>query len=351
MRQLQPHFVLVGSASEGTRIGLANEMDVLIKFKAFDDRKAPLKVMGGSYLGSNNTETGGLMGMYFEGEKFDFNFFKKALLDTVRESMETMFNDGMNPPELKIIVNNEDWVSGRCLTSGKCKKLKEEASGALFEHCENCAVTVCQTKPGVALQFQWMQPKGHSIYTSIDLIPVFPIEPIAVMDLVRMVNTFMIGPEHPIGWLAYLRSYWKHYKEIRAGAEKINAVVLKTMNNQPGNNYYVRPSLPCTGEPFKNERTKIMYSYIKYFKKVLDLDISSYFVKNELNKDNYQSIMESCITNMTKTGDVGWKLALMTILSQPDFESKIGEKIDLEESIRKGHFCLPKGGNGQLNPV
>ena len=37
MKELQPKFVLVGSAREGTRIGLANEMDVLVKFKKFYD--------------------------------------------------------------------------------------------------------------------------------------------------------------------------------------------------------------------------------------------------------------------------------------------------------------------------
>ena len=45
MPSLEPEFVLVGSAKEGTRIGLANEMDVLVNFKRLNfEEAAPLRV-------------------------------------------------------------------------------------------------------------------------------------------------------------------------------------------------------------------------------------------------------------------------------------------------------------------
>ena len=97
-----------------------------------------------------------------------------------------------------------------------------------------------------------------------------------------MVNTQMLSSEEVLGWLSYFTSYFKHYKEIKGDGNTINGVVLKTMNRKQVNNYYVRPSLPCIGDTFKNNRTKMIYTYIKYLKTALDLDISSYFIKNEL---------------------------------------------------------------------
>ena len=82
----------------------------------------------------------------------------------------------------------------------------------------------------------------------------------------------------------------------------------------------------------------MIYTYIKYLKTALDLDISSYFIKNELKKDQYQKIMQSCITDEAKTDQ--WDLALVTILFQIDFKSKLEGKIDIEKSSKNGYICI-----------
>ena len=358
MSELQPKFVLVGSAREGTRIGLANEMDVLVKFRKFESvKEAPFRVQGAFSLAKADTESASAMDEYFCGSKFNFHKFKEFMLDAVRKSVIHLFENKSRdnnttgfdvPMELDLIIKNKDWIKSECFKSGTCKELKMK-TGVLFTHCEDkkCQTSVCQTKPGIALQLKWTPPfknwRGDSegrkpIYTSIDLIPVFDIEPIGVLQLARTVNTQMFSSEEVWGWLSYLTSYFKHYKEIKGDEGTIRRVVLKTMNSMQGNNYYVRPSLPYIEEIFKNEKTKKIYSYIKYLKRVLDLDISSYFIKNELRKEQYQTIMKSCITDEAKTFQ--WDLALVTILFQTDFKSKLEGKIDIEKSAKNGYICL-----------
>ena len=351
MSELQPKFVLVGSAKEGTRIGLANEMDVLVKFGGLKTgQEAPFRVENAFYLAKAESESTMAVESYFDGSRFNFHKFKKNMLDIVRNAVCVMYDQKKNPPYLKFIKTNDDWMNENCLD---CMELKENNNGALFEHCKKCPVNVCQTKPGVALQFQWMW-QGQSIYTSIDLIPVFPIIPIGVVQLAKLVNTSMICPGHPQGWLEYLSSYFKHYKEIQGDGEEIKDIVLKTMSNQPGDNYYVRPSLPCNDETFVNEITKQMYTYMKYLKHVLNLNVSSYFIKSQLNKEHSQSIMESCINAETSMGGLEinksrWDVALVALISQPDFMSTFGGKIDLKKSSKEGHICLSEE-SGNKNP-
>ena len=53
-------------------------------------------------------------------------------------------------------------------------------------------MTVSQTKIGVCLQFEWLWESKKKFYTSVDLIPTFPIEPIDAMELARLVNRVAI---------------------------------------------------------------------------------------------------------------------------------------------------------------
>ena len=114
-----------------------------------------------------------------------------------------------------------------------------------------------------------------------------------------------------------------------------------------GRNHHIKPSQEFTEAKFSSERMRCIYSYIKFLKKVLDLDLSSYWVKKELLKAEYQSILDSCTkgvnlifrpsnadsdsTNLVADRD---DVALVKILSQPEFKVKFEGKIDFDESNR-----------------
>ena len=93
-------------------------------------------------------------------------------------------------------------------------------------------------------------------------------------------------------------------------------------------------------EKFQSEEMKMIYCCIKYLKKALDLDLSSYWVKKELLKSEYQDIVSSARSQrpMYNAEDT----VLVTVMSQPEFRQKIEGKIDIEFSSRNGNIILKK---------
>ena len=115
----------------------------------------------------------------------------------------------------------------------------------------------------------------------------------------------------------------------------ITSVVLKTMNFGEERNHHVRPAQPNTeGEKFQSDEMKKIYCCIKFLKKALDLDINSYWIKKELLREKYQSILDLC-TEGTSIADKD-DLALVRILSQSAFKLKLRGRIILERSLEEG---------------
>ena len=187
------------------------------------------------------------------------------------------------------------------------------------------------------------------IYCSIDIIPEFPIEEISALLLAKMFNRAILSPEHCLkGRMNALSNYAIHYKVVifdfsDTGEGKIKSVVLKTMNFREENNHHVRPAQPDNENghgKFRSESMKRIYIYIKFLKKVLHLNLSSFWVKKELMKEQYSSIVDSCDNEDT---------ALVQIISQPEFRSKVAHKIDIQKSNSSGcihltreTLCLPE---------
>ena len=214
-----------------------------------------------------------------------------------------------------------------------------------FEQCHHCTVTVSQTKSGVALQFEYVDRDndGRNIYTSIDLIPVFQIEPINTMDLARLIVRDMLSEDAPEGWLNFMFKYAKDYKVIQeiseSGNGKITSVGLKTMTFYKGRNHHIKPAQEFTNTKFSSTRMRHIYSYIKFLKKVFHLDLSSYWVKKELTKPEYQSILDSCRTRKGDGTTVD-DFALIHVLLQPEFKTKLECKINFLESQKRGFLVF-----------
>ena len=346
LHMLKPDFTLVGSMAEGTRIGLASELDLSLSFKTWEE-SIPLKV-GDNPFSLKMAETAPtLMSEFFDTNgDFQFHKFKQFLLQNVESAIGYILANLLNPKNLKCVTTNETWRNGTCKSHGNCSELMKKG----YMQCDKCAVTVSQTKIGIALQFEW-EWNDEKIYCSIDLIPLFPIIGIDALELARLVNTAMLGPEKPHKWLKYIYNYFKHYKIIimeshqqndhQAG--KIDSVVLKTFNFQQGKNHHIRPAQPSSESgTFLSPRMKDIYCYIKFLKKAAGLDISSYWVKRELQNEQYQLIVDPINRALHGYGGHADDLALVQVLSQPEFRSKVDGKIDFTESNKKGHICLRK---------
>ena len=113
------------------------------------------------------------------------------------------------------------------------------------------------------------------------------------------------------------------------------------MNFYQGRNHHVKPVQPMVGagSKFSSERMRQIYSYIKFINKALGIKLSSYWIKKELLKSEYNSILESCTSGKESGGDRD-DIALTEILRQPEFKMKFKEKIDFKMSQEKGFICL-----------
>ena len=380
LKEFGPELVLSGSMEEGTRLGLANELDLGLIFKALKrEDSIPFKVVNDPFSLKKSITTPAFLEKYFD-EHGEFHFYKSKhfLLEVFSTTIDNIFDTGKlrGTNKLQCITRNTEWVKGETKCMGEsCKTLMMTKENTKFEHCKECAVTVSQTKIGIALQFGWewvismtdmaqeklcvhtrvhlseentwlekwiksgnfVQGQKINIYCSIDIIPEFPIEPINATALAKTVNSAMLSTL-PDGWLKYLSNYAKHYKLIRdliqSEEGKIESVVLKTMNFHEGKNHHVRPAQPSTkGVKFQSARMKEIYCYIKFLKKLLNLDLSSFWVKMELLKPEYQSILEMNDSGFNKDDN-----AMVQVLCMPEFKSKVEDKLDVDESC--SYICL-----------
>ena len=341
LRAFMPFFELVGSMAEGTRVGLANELDLALKFRLWMDQ-TPFRVYGDPFsLKKNFATLPACVDKFFLGNVFQYHMFMRFILDAVEIAIGLIFQSE-NHPKLKCVTTNKEWNEGRSPCNGQCKE-NLQCNG--FEQCEKCAVTVSQTKSGVALQFEFEDhvTGNGNIYCSIDLIPIFAIEPIPTMELARLINDAMLGDNPPEGWLNFMFKYFKDYKIIQelaeSGSGKIISVGLKTMNFYEGRNHHIKHAQEMTESKFSSRRMKDIYSYVKLLKKVLHLDLSSYWVKKELMKPEYESILDSCTESKDEWSDAD-DFALVQILMQSEFKTKVGDKIDFQESLNYGFICL-----------
>ena len=333
---LQPYFELVGSMAERTRVGLANELDIGLHFKLWKEH-IPFMVEDDPFSLKKADSCPAEMDKFFDGKLFKFHSFMAFLLNITEKAVTGIFDQKKNPPNLKRLTTNQNWSDGETPCKGECKEKTEIRK---FVQCSQCAIAVSQTKIGIVLQFEYSwscdDREIKKIYCSIDLIPAFTIMPIHVLQLAKIISRAMLASDHPEGWLNFLFKYFSDYRIIQelllCGKDHVLCVSLKTMNFYEGRNHHIRPAQVFTEDKFQSDRLRVIYSHIKVLKKVLGLDLSSFWVKKELLKNQYQSTVDSCDDDDT---------ALVQVLSHPEFRSKlVSSKIDFHESNKKGCIFL-----------
>ena len=252
-RLLQPRFTLMGSVPEGTRLGVANEMDIMIEFEGLAHTPFGVRLEDPYHLYSTES-LAGWMGIYFDSEgHFQLGKFKHDLLKATEYFVSEVLHQ--HPTRLSAFKQNPKYKFQHC---EGCKENMEsrDKTTSLFKQCKDCKVLISQNKVGICLQLGWSYEgeryhnylgihdiKPFTIYTSVDLIPVFPTQPIPLRAFVRATNRAMLEVGHPDEWYEYLVKYLstdKILKGLGTDDEMVTKVLLKLMNCQKERNYMVK---------------------------------------------------------------------------------------------------------------
>ena len=287
LKKLKPIFTLMGSVAEGTRLNIANEMDICMEFEGL--KSSPFKVNQSDPYHVYKTENfPEWMQKYFNlNGCFILHKFKLELLEAVEYVAEQVLND--NPGNLQSFTLNTEYEWK------KCPKCGENANLALPKQCKRCCLMTSQTKVGICLQLKWThhgfrykntKQEQFSLYTSIDLVPMFQIMQSHIRQFVKATNSAMLREGHPEEWYDYLKKYLttdKILQGLGSETELVSRVLLKLMNCQKENNYIVKAGQHLSCEKFQSERLKNVFCLVKVLKKSLCVDtIDNYLLKKIL---------------------------------------------------------------------
>ena len=327
MRNLKPKFSIVGSVAEGTRLGLANELDLTMSFDGWPD--GTFCVKDDPYFLRKTEKMPPWMAPYFDSSGcFLFNNFKYDLLkDIEKAAMKIKL-----PPNLKVVTTNKDFQRGLTKCEDDCSKRLLDTSNRLFKQCKHCAVFISQTKVGACLQLEYNFEGLGNVYCSVDLIPMFKIEEMDAMELSRIANTAMLALDHPRGWFKCVMGVVRHDRVTQeladeVGIKTIKTVSLKTMSCDAGRNYYVRPGQVLGPEKFSNDDAKTSYIRIKIISKLLDADLDMYWVKKEYRTFGSYGVAGGNIFHL---------------LSKGMFRTILEDRIDFEKWEKsRSHYKIP----------
>ena len=178
---------------------------------------------------------------------------------------------------------------------------------------------------------------------------MFEVKTILDTDLFEITNEGMLKIGHPRDWSKYLYSYCNTLQMIDLGLEdsdislkNLTQVTLKVINCHMDRNYFVKPGQILGGKKFKNKGLRKVYCYLKALKKMLGIDVSSFWIKKMLMTRPFIQIAE------------GWgeglpEYILYDVLNSTEFKNHFSEAIDfgkweLQEDMwtipRKGKTCL-----------
>ena len=150
MGELKPRFTLVGSIAEGTRLGLANELDLSVKFHGWPE--GTFRITDDIFNLKRTTNTPEWMEDFFDSSGcFRLNQFKYQFLRAIEKALELV----EIPPRLRFVTTNGDFRNGETKCRNDCSKRMAECEGGFFKQCKLCAVAVSQTKVGPCLQFEY----------------------------------------------------------------------------------------------------------------------------------------------------------------------------------------------------
>ncbi len=331
---LKPTLVLIGSASEGTQLCKANELDFSIIFTKMQD--TPL------HLGAGNDATNLTLDSLCEGDSclrqflkpdgksFDYPKFMKCLLEEVSSIVKRM----SLPQGLSVDL---EWRPCK-----GCDELSLKKSSAKFKpmhHCDSCFPAITHTKAGICLILKWKDTE----ILAVDLIPLFHIKSHGGLMYLFDSVISTLWQKMPENWLRYLRklmdkdrvlpeAFSKIQLEVSSTKEDIMLVSLKLLNYGDDNNYIIRPSQDIkTGTSFdKYPHLRETYVHVKALARLLKVEISSYFLKKLVLQDNLRDKLSDANVPLCER--------LFIISSHPELKKLFKSVVDLKYWRRLVNF-------------
>ena len=112
---LRPAFTLVGSVAEGTKVGLGNELDIMVDFRGWSESDPLFTINPEDPFHLYASETcPAWMSPYFDGMgRFNQQKFKTHFIRAIDRAVRAIFRSGLNPPCLGECIPNSRGVSCR----------------------------------------------------------------------------------------------------------------------------------------------------------------------------------------------------------------------------------------------
>ncbi len=351
MGQFGPKFDMVGSASEGTRLGGADEIDVNVKFEAMP----PFEMEGGDnamkiIMAGDGDKTTELPFLDEDGH-FSYSQFVQGLCTEVQECLAKLDQDKV-PNGLTF---NCYWIP--CVN---CNMVDDELMVPL-KHCSKCLPAVTYTKLGACLLFSWIGDDQVETILTMDLIPSFEL--IYTGGRFTLLETVFesLDKVRPEGWRRHCQQVSKQDRHFLNEGEKVEAlepperkqegITLKLLNFGQGANYVVRPSQKLkTSLIWKDQRAKTLYTYLKTVKKVLGLKVSTFFIKKCLvmflrtRRISFAGLKldsDELLGPLAKVYELARNL--LEVMTQPDIMHIFSEVIDLHQWRRNLNDCYTHG--------
>ena len=288
LARLKPEFILVGSVPEGTRIGKADELDILVNFDALTS-SFPL------FIGANAMELVAAEPSSdsplrdFLDEEGSFcvqDFFAQFLMSVAKALGKVKMSGSLKLPER---------------SDASCDNCKDNRPF----HCPECLQAISHTKCGACVAFLW----NDELRIFIDFVPLLPIKCAeGILHLFNSVSGTLLR-ERPLGWLNYLR---KFFKQDRILPDQLVSVLEEQSSNgtfpvglkmiNECGEFIIRPGQKLSIESLHlNEQLRMVYIWIKCIKEMLQLDeIKNFHLKK---RSFWVSIFNARFKRRNRSGD------------------------------------------------
>ena len=293
LKKLKPIFTLMGSVAEGTRLSIANEMDICMEFEGLKGSPFDINLEDPYHIYQTDLFPEWMQGYFDSNGCFVLHHFKLHLLEAVDLVIREVLHD--NTTRLQAYTLNRDY------DLKNCKRCGENANLQLFKQCKSCRLMTAQTKVGICLQLSWKHEGFRSptrerqgqftLYTSVDLVPMFQTKATYIRPFVKATNKAMLDGDHPEEWYEILKRYLSTDNILRglgSQDEYVSRVLLKLMNSQKENSYMVKAGQHLGCDKFQSDRLKKIFCLIKVVKQSLGVDtIKHYLLKKILAMEEF----------------------------------------------------------------
>lgn len=288
MNKLEPRFSLVGSIPEGTRIGKAVEIDVVLQLMGL--QQFPFRIHQDNAMKLYIDESNHPLVSFSTNSQFDI---VRLFIELHHHTKEALFKIEDKLPQGLSIAKVDHFCS-------ECLKIRDDTKVfAPYKHCAKCLFPVTHTKVGPCLIFKW---ELNTVLT-VDLVPVFPIKTKSnsIVDSMNCVTKTLINKRPPF-WLSYFNGFIEKDRllpeEFEADVveeKKVIEVGFKLLHHGTENNWIIRPAQVMKIQKvfMESPYLKSIYVHLKTLKLVLNINIKSYFLKKVLLRKEVTKMINS----------------------------------------------------------